>query len=275
MIGFVRLAHACHVLESEIHDTSAALPVARFDGLATLFAESRKRVEALAGPAQDLVQVSPAEFDWLLATLRALDPAAALRASSWRLARVERLLDQLGSHSRRIAERLGKQVDVVVDCPDLRVDRAHFEGVWSALVHAIRNAVDHGIETPAEREAVGKRRQGQIKLVGRVESGLLRIAIEDDGRGIDLERLRSTVADQHGGAARSWPLLELVCARGVSTALEVSETSGRGVGVGALRDVVVEHGGTMSIKTEPSAGTRLGIDLPLGGSSWWHDQEAA
>lgn len=274
MIGFVRIAQACHLMEDEIIESGRPQPPARFDELARLFAESRSRVEALAGPAQDMVQVTPSEFAWLLDTLESRDPRAAARAASWKLTRVRRILEQLGGHSKRIGERLGKQVDVVVECPELRMDRTKFEGVWAAMVHAIRNAVDHGIETPQQREAAGKRRQGQVKLSGKTEAGALVVTVEDDGRGIDVERLRTKVVDLHGEAAKAWPLIDLVCAKGASTAAQVSDTSGRGEGVGALREMVLDHGGSMAIETTRNQGTRLRIELPLEHAKWWQLQAA-
>jgi HPt (histidine-containing phosphotransfer) domain-containing protein/HAMP domain-containing protein len=275
MIGFVRLAQACHALETEIEETRAALPPARFEALAQMFAESRQRVEALAGPRQDHMQVPPEELRWLHGALASAEPAVARRVASWPLARVERILDQLGGHSKRIGERLGKPVEVQVDCPDIRLERRRFEGVWSSLVHAVRNAVDHGIEPRAEREKAGKAANGRVRLAGRAEPGVLRLTIEDDGRGIDVEALRRKVVAAHGAQASTWPLVDLVCARGVSTAAQVTENSGRGIGVTALREIIEGHGGRLQIESAAGRGTRLDIELPLADAAHWHDRAAA
>ncbi|MDX2018945.1 MAG: ATP-binding protein [Deltaproteobacteria bacterium] len=275
MIGFGRMAEACHKLEDEIAETGKALDPSRFEQLEEMFAESRKRVEALAGQSQDMVQVQPDEFEWLRQTLLHRDPATAARVSSWRLTRAERILEQLGGHAKRIGERMAKDVDVVVDCHDIRMDRKQFDGVWASMVHAIRNAVDHGIESPEERADRGKDRTGTVVLRGRAENGILRLSIEDDGRGIDVERLREKVTQIHGAAAASWSLIDLVCARGASTASEVTENSGRGVGVGALRDAVLVQGGAMRVETKPGSGTRFDIELPLANATWWQSASAA
>jgi HPt (histidine-containing phosphotransfer) domain-containing protein/HAMP domain-containing protein len=275
MIGFGRMADACHKMEDQIAETGQALDPNRFDGLEKMFAESRKRVEALAGPSQDSMQVQPEEYEWLHKTLLQKDPTAAARVSSWKLTRAERILEQLGGHAKRIGERMAKSVEVVIDCPDIRMDRKQFEGVWSAMVHAIRNSVDHGIETPEERADRGKERSGTVWLRCRTEQGKFKLSIEDDGRGINEERLRAKVMQIHGKVAASWPLIELVCARGASTASEVTENSGRGVGVGALRDMVLEQGGTITVETKPGKGTRFDIELPLGKTTWWQASAAA
>jgi HPt (histidine-containing phosphotransfer) domain-containing protein/HAMP domain-containing protein len=275
MIGFVRLAHACHLLEDEIDEAGTRLDVARIEWLSNLFAESRKRVEALAGSKQDTVQVSHDEYRWLQTALAPGNPAVASRVSSWTLARVERILDQLGGHSKRIGERLGKEIKVSIDCPDIRLDRQLFDGLWPSMVHAIRNAVDHGIEAPKDRVAIGKEGAGHLRIRGRADRGTLRLTVEDDGRGINEPSLRQKVVEMNGPKAASWPLIDIVCARGASTAEEVTETSGRGVGVGALRDVVLRHGGQMRLETTAGKGTRLDIELPLGTSTWWQERQAA
>ena len=150
---------------------------------------------------------------------------------------------------------------------DISLDRAILEGLGSPLVHIIRNAVDHGIESPAEREAAGKKRAGEITIRAFDKKDRAVIEVVDDGRGIDAQKIRSR-AISHGmderkvRAMTGKQALMLVCLPGVSSADIVTDTSGRGVGMDVVKDAVEGLGGTLEIDSTPGKGTRVSMELP-------------
>jgi len=170
---------------------------------------------------------------------------------------------------RDIATQLGKQVMVDIDGGDVELDREMVEFIRDPLTHIIRNAVDHGIELPAERLAQGKREIGLLSISARQSGNQILIDIVDDGSGIDAAKLvrRAVAAGIVTPAeAEALPLREklmLICEPGLSTAEEVTSISGRGVGMDVVRANVERIGGSIAIDTAPGVGTRITLRVPL------------
>jgi two-component system sensor histidine kinase and response regulator WspE len=170
---------------------------------------------------------------------------------------------------RDLARGLGKQIrfDVVGD--QTGVDRDILDKLEAPLSHLIRNAVDHGIEDPATRTAAGKPEVGTVLLEARHRAGMLQLRISDDGRGIDVERLRSKavsrglVAEAVAGQLGEHELLEFLFLPGFSTAERVSEISGRGVGLDVVQSMVKAVGGNVRVATEPGVRTVFTLQLPI------------
>ena len=151
-----------------------------------------------------------------------------------------------------------------VRCPNgegngLRVDTESWAGFWSAIVHAMRNAVDHGLEEASERAEAGRHGAGRIALRTFVDGPSFLVEIEDDGRGIDWNKL-SSKARAMGVTAQA--IEELLFIDGLSTAEQVTEVSGRGVGLGALRAATVELGGRLEVTSARGVGTRVRMVFP-------------
>ena len=184
-----------------------------------------------------------------------------------RMLPVEDLIAALPRVVRDIAKKNGKEVELKSEGTDISLDRAILEGLGSPLVHIIRNAVDHGIESPAEREAAGKKRAGEITIRAFDKKDRAVIEVVDDGRGIDAQKIRSR-AISHGmseskvRAMTGKQALMLVCLPGVSSADIVTDTSGRGVGMDVVKDAVEGLGGTLEIDSTPGKGTRVTMELP-------------
>lgn len=170
---------------------------------------------------------------------------------------------------RDVAKSLGKEVQFVVEGAGTMVDRDILDKIESPLNHLIRNAIDHGLEFPGERQAAGKPVKGTIRLHAYHHAGMLSIVVGDDGRGVDLERLRRKVVekglvDQEMAATLSEAeLLEFLFLPSFSTRDQVSEISGRGVGLDVVHDVVQEMRGSVRAISEFGAGTRFQMQLPL------------
>jgi two-component system chemotaxis sensor kinase CheA len=168
---------------------------------------------------------------------------------------------------RDVAASLGKQATLEVSGEDTELDRTVIERISDPLTHLVRNAVDHGLETPDERAAGGKPVVGRLLLTAYQQGGSIYIEIDDDGRGLDRERiLTKAVATGLVGAGQELTddqVWALVFHPGFSTAARLTEVSGRGVGMDVVRRNVEALGGTITIQTTRGQGTRFRIKLPL------------
>ncbi len=186
-----------------------------------------------------------------------------------RMQRIENLFVGLPRMVRDLSAELGKQVLVDVEGGDVELDREMIEMIRDPLTHIIRNAVDHGIEKPAERLAAGKREIGVLSVSARQSGNQILIDIHDDGRGIDGKRLvEKAIANgviSKSDAAELTPReqLALIFEAGLSTAKEVTAISGRGVGMDVVRSNVERIGGIVEVDSKPGEGTRMTLRVPL------------
>ena len=156
---------------------------------------------------------------------------------------------------RDIATAEGKDVQLVISGDDTELDRIILESLAEPLVHMVRNAVGHGIETPSEREAAGKPSRATVELSAKQRGGMVEISVSDDGRGVSAALIEE--ARHHGSLA------DILARPGFSTAAEVTELSGRGVGLDAVKRYVEGFGGTLEVRSEPGNGTSILLVLPL------------
>ncbi len=178
------------------------------------------------------------------------------------------ILDPLQRAVRDLCRGVGKQARLACVGAEIALDRRLLEALNSALVHLVRNAVDHGIETPDTRVAAGKHVEGAITIRVERTGNLVVIQVEDDGAGIDAEQVRVAAvargvmtADQAADATEQ-ELHELLFRTGFSTRTAVSELSGRGIGLDVVREVVAGLDGHVEIHTTPGSGTRFAITVP-------------
>ncbi len=186
-----------------------------------------------------------------------------------RMQRIENLFVGLPRMVRDLSSELGKQVMVDIDGGDVELDREMIEMIRDPLTHIVRNAVDHGIEKPAERLKAGKREIGILSVSARQSGNQILIDIADDGRGIDRRRLvekavASGVIDA-AEAARLSPQqqLELIFEAGLSTAARVTSISGRGVGMDVVRSNIERIGGIVEVDSKLGQGSRMTLRVPL------------
>jgi two-component system chemotaxis sensor kinase CheA len=170
---------------------------------------------------------------------------------------------------RDLSASLGKQVRLELEGKDTGLDRSILEAIKDPLTHLVRNAVDHGLESPADRATAGKPVEGLLRLRAAHEGGQVAIEIIDDGRGIDPERIRAKAIAKGiltaQAAASSTPdeLVRLVFAPGFSTAEQVTNVSGRGVGMDVVKTNIERIGGTVDIQSVVGRGTTIRIKIPL------------
>jgi two-component system chemotaxis sensor kinase CheA len=170
---------------------------------------------------------------------------------------------------RDLAARQGKRVELVVEGQETELDRSLIEEIGDPLIHLLRNAVDHGVETTDARAAHGKPATARVRLAAEHQESSIVIVVEDDGRGIDAARVRARAVERGLLSAEAAARLtdaeaaDLIFAPGLSTADEVTDVSGRGVGMDIVRTNVERLGGTVEVHSTPGAGTRFMLRLPL------------
>ncbi|HWE25222.1 MAG TPA: chemotaxis protein CheA, partial [Myxococcales bacterium] len=185
-----------------------------------------------------------------------------------RMTPVWQVFDRFPRLVRDVARQLGKQVDFRVEGKEIELDRAILDELGDPLVHLLRNAVDHGIEPPAERQRHKKNPEGRIVLAAVRERNSVAISISDDGRGIDRAKIlhkakREGIVAPHGEALSDDQLLRVLARPGFSTADAVTAVSGRGVGIDVVMTRIRALGGSLEIRTEPGKGTTFVLRLPV------------
>ncbi|MDQ6950228.1 MAG: chemotaxis protein CheW [Mariprofundales bacterium] len=170
---------------------------------------------------------------------------------------------------RDIGKQLDKKIKVVMHGEDTELDRTILNALKDPLTHIIRNSCDHGIEQPESRRAAGKPEEGTLTLSAKQESGFILINIQDDGAGIDPQRIKTkavamgVLTEEQAGSMPDKAALQLIFHAGLSTAEKVSNISGRGVGMDVVKTSIEKVGGTAEIMSEMGKGTNLRIRIPL------------
>ncbi|ADB58423.1 chemotaxis protein CheA [Archaeoglobus profundus] len=185
-----------------------------------------------------------------------------------RMVKVERVFSKFPRMVRDLARKLGKKVELIIEGQDTELDRTVLDEITDPLIHIIRNAVDHGIETPEERKKAGKSEVGKIVLSARREKNNVVIEIEDDGRGIDVEKVKKKAIEKglitpaEAESMSEDEIKMLIFAPGFSTKDKATEVSGRGVGMDVVKTRVEKLGGNVKIYSEKGKGTKIVITLP-------------
>lgn len=174
-------------------------------------------------------------------------------------------LDGLARHARELAADLGKQIDVTIDAGESRLDRRILETLQESFLHLVRNAVDHGVETPEARVGAGKAPTGHLRLEAIAHTDRIRIVVEDDGRGVDPDgvRRRAKELGLDVEAAASNDVVQLLLHPGFTTRTEVSTISGRGIGMDAVAATVRGVGGDLWLRSQAGHGLTVTLEVPI------------
>jgi len=168
---------------------------------------------------------------------------------------------------RDVSQELGKKIDLVITGADAELDKSMVDKLADPLMHIVRNAIDHGIEQVAERIVAGKAEQGQVHLNAYHESACIVIEVSDDGRGLDSARIRAKAVErgliEHDAVLNEQDIFQLIFQPGFSTAEQVTNLSGRGVGMDVVKRGVEQLRGDIEISSTPGAGSTFRIRLPL------------
>tara|TARA_R110000868_G_scaffold262401_1_gene520914 strand:- start:75386 stop:77509 length:2124 start_codon:yes stop_codon:yes gene_type:complete len=192
-----------------------------------------------------------------------------LSVLSTRMQPIKKVFDKIPRQVRDLKSKLGREVDLVIEGEFTEVDKSLVEELSDPMVHLIRNSLDHGIEKPADREAVGKSPTGTLKVSAFYEGNKVVIQVKDDGAGIDPEKIKKLALKKGVITEKDMEILSdedavrLIMAPGFSTAEVVSDVSGRGVGMDVVNSSIEEIKGTIDIVSEFGVGTTINIYLPL------------
>jgi two-component system chemotaxis sensor kinase CheA len=191
---------------------------------------------------------------------------AVMRA---RMQPVGRLFSSLPRLMRELSAELKKKINLVTEGAETELDRQLIEVLRDPLTHIIRNCADHGIELPEDRRAAGKSEYGEVRVSAAHEAGQITIDISDDGRGLNIDRIKEKVISQrlatHEQVERmtTEEICRFIFAPGFSTAAKVTSVSGRGVGMDVVRSNIESIGGSVTLSTVPGHGSRFSLKIPL------------
>ena len=265
LMGAKVVASLCHQAEDALALDGVGLADI-LERLKQRWAAITQTLEAVLGNRQaEVVEVPVSVLEQLCRSvgegMSQADLQAQLRMLSFEP--VERPLARLGQYAKALAERMGKPGVVVrIDADGSRFDRHHLGTLWTTLVHLVRNAVDHGIESPDERIRHNKPSHGLVDLRAHGTPEMIEIEIEDDGRGIDWARVAKVATDAGLAHSTEKELMSALFREGFTTRESVTETSGRGVGLSAVVEALNKLGGTISVTTRKNRGTCWQIRIP-------------
>lgn len=186
-----------------------------------------------------------------------------------RMVPIEMVFNRFPKMIRQLSRELGKKIRLEITGQDTELDRTVIDEIGDPLIHLLRNSADHGIEMPEERKALGKPEEGKILLKAYHSGNHVFIEVEDDGAGIDRDKVlqkaleKGIVSHEESDRLTDQEIYELIFASGFSTAEKVSDISGRGVGLDVVKKTIESLGGIITVSSEPGKGTKFIIQLPL------------
>jgi HPt (histidine-containing phosphotransfer) domain-containing protein/Skp family chaperone for outer membrane proteins len=269
MAGANVIASLCHQAEDQLDEDEAVPPTACLEQLAKRLGAVRQELTSILGEhGRGSIEVPWQDVQDLADEVRrgAAANSVLARLARWQSEPVQLPLGRLAQYARALATRLGKgDLQDTVSAPDVRFDPHRWGPLWSALTQTVRNAIDHGIEPSAERIARGKPAVARFELRLRRQDAHWLLELEDDGRGIDWDRVR-TVAIRRGLPHGSHDqLVAALFSPEFSTRSSVTSTSGRGVGMAVVRAHVLALGGTVAVTSHIGKSCCWRIAIPING----------
>ncbi len=264
LFGVHSIADLCHKIESEIEEHKEGLSPANGQELKHAWQDLQDRV-SIFSVKEPRLQVSEGDLlDALAKIKRGASRDDIIKVLvSWRYEPIKSRFSRFAEQTRVIAERLEKlPVEIVTEDQGLRLPKENWSGFWAAFAHAIRNSVDHGLESPDQRKELGKA-SGWIRFSTQVRADGFSIIIEDNGAGIDWDRVRDKCRNK--GLPHSNPdeMMAALFSDGFSTTDQANAFSGRGIGMGSLKVECARLGGTIALNSVRGQGTQLCFHFPL------------
>jgi chemotaxis protein histidine kinase CheA len=265
IFGIHSIAAIAHELESVVVDEKRMPEAGELAQLHEAWDAFTARIHNLLGDDENVLELHPEELEAVIASAerRASHELLAAQLRELTYEPVQRRFIRLADRAKSLALRLGK-IELIVE-QDAAMVRLPVEGwspFWSAFVHVVRNAVDHGVETSGERRQAGKPPTARLRLVCKLVGSECVIEVSDDGRGIDWEAVRTKARQVGLPHASREDLVSALFADGLSTREQASDTSGRGVGMSAVRDACRALGGQIEVISEPGKGTMFRFRVP-------------
>lgn len=261
------ITSTCQELETALATAGHAACAPLWAALNRRWAELGEIIAKVSGDAKARIEIDDDDYTAILDAIMQGRPRAeiAQMVAHWRMERVDHRLLRLGDQARGLAQRLGKgELQVVVDAGGgIRLPRESFASFWGALVHAIRNAIEHGIETSQERVERHKSESPTLTLRAEYVGEELAISVLDDGRGIDWTRIADEARQVGMPTETQDDLVEALFSEGLSTSGSVSGGAGRGLGMSALRAACSRLAGRIVIDSTLGSGTKLSFHFPI------------
>jgi len=242
------------------------VPVDKVDALINLVGELVTAESMLAQGCAALAPAAQLQLSAALAELQRHTRALQEAAMSIRMIPVSVVFARFPRMLRELAAKMGKKVELLTQGEATELDKGMIEKITDPLTHLVRNSIDHGIETPAERRAAGKPETGRLTLAASHQGGSIVIELRDDGRGLSRQRLLAKARERALHAPDSLSDAEvwaLIFAPGFSTAMEVTDVSGRGVGMDVVKKNIAALGGAVEIENAEGQGMAVRVRLPL------------
>lgn len=265
LFGVLSMSGLCHDIENQMAENCREISADDVARLGAAWDELSSTVSQIMGErAYNKIEVDDADYAAIVDSIACGAPRHEILAAvaRWKLEPTERQLARFAERAKSLARRLGKEIEVVVEPNGMRLCAETWSPVWSVLAHVLRNAVDHGIESSDERELMGKAPVGRVGLRTLASEGRVSIEIWDDGAGVAWECVEARAKAKNLPFATRADLVEAIFADGVSTKSVVTDVSGRGVGMSAVREVCVELGGRVEIESEQGIGTTVRCSFP-------------
>jgi signal transduction histidine kinase len=268
--GIHSIAIACHGVETRLADDRQRISQEECAAILAAWNDFETQVQRLSGSERGIIEIEESLVRDLEEKIARGKPHAELQMamSRWSFESVRTHIERLAERATSLSLKLGKgEPQVVLECDETRLPPGSFSGFWSALVHVVRNAVDHGLETRTDASGACASR---LTFSAKERDGVLEVSISDNGRGIAWEDVAKKAANRGLRHVTRADLVDALFADGMSTRDVVTETSGRGVGLGAVRSEVELAGGTISVESEKGKGTRFVFTLPIAQSAGRH-----
>jgi len=266
LFGLGSVARVCHDIETRIEESPSHPSPEESAAINDVWGAIEKRYDTLGRLGRKQVTIEESEYEALVeATRRGTSTEALARmVASFRSESVVLSLERFTERVHGLAAKLKRaEVDVVVEPSRLRLPPNRFGAFWSAFTHVVRNAIDHGIETADERAAAGKPPRATLRMHGYTTREAMCIVIHDDGRGIDWEAVAAKARAQQLPASAHDELVNALFADAFSTRDVVTETSGRGMGLSVVREVVRGMGGRIEVESNVGKGSLFRFVFPL------------
>lgn len=255
-------------------DQTIRVETKRLDQVMNLVGElvlGRNRMMKIGGELEEKHENDPKvrELSETLAQLNLVTTDLQLAVMKTRMLPIRKALAKFPRMVRDLSQKVGKQVRLELHGEETELDKSVADEIGDPLVHLVRNAIDHGIEPPTDRTAAGKAAEGVVRIAASQEGNSIVIRIEDDGRGMQVEKIKAKalakglVSEAELGGMDEHQVLSLIFLPGFSTADQVSDISGRGVGMDVVRTNIRKINGTVDLASEPGKGSLVTIKLPL------------
>lgn len=269
IFGMGTLSGLCHTIETKIDDEGEAPSEFEVAQVSKAWSNVRSDLAQVLGETTD--EGITLEDDDYQSILRAIADGTDYSKvkkmiESWQLEPTSRRLSTIGKQLEGLAERLGKDnVSVKLESNNLRFDSDHFAPFWSSFIHVLRNTVDHGVEDSESRAASGKSAESTIVVSTSrdIDSNEFVVSIRDDGPGVNWTRLKEKASEQGIDVGSLNSQSDLLFMSGLSSKSEVSDVSGRGVGMSAVAETCKELGGNVQVTSEPGNGTCFNFRFPM------------